>query len=131
MWTGRGRLCATMKLYERLRQDAPYTKGRYGRGTVYETSENFGVFVAVDDCYSALIPKRGSAMGNFRQETVVEARVTKVHEDGKMDLSLRKKAFLQMDEDAGNVLERMREYGGSLPFTDKADPEVIKKELGS
>ena len=47
-----------------------------------------------------------------------------------MDLSLRKKAFLQMDEDAGKVLEQIKENGGSLPFTDKADPELIKRELG-
>ncbi len=124
-----GRLCATMKLYERLRQDAPYKKDDMVQGTVYETSENFGVFVAVDDCYSALIPKR-EVYGELQAGDVVEARVTRVHEDGKMDLSLRKKAFLQMDEDAGKVLERLKENGGSLPFTDKADPELIKRELG-
>ena len=124
-----GRLCATMKLYERLRQDAPYKKDDMVRGTVYETSDNFGVFVAVDDCYSALIPKR-EVYGELQAGDVVEARVTRVHEDGKMDLSLRKKAFLQMDEDAGKVLERIKENGGSLPFTDKADPELIKRELG-
>ena len=124
-----GRLCATMKLYERLRQDAPYKKDDMVKGTVYETSDNFGVFVAVDDCYSALIPKR-EVYGELQAGDVVEARVTRVHEDGKMDLSLRKKAFLQMDEDAGKVLERIKENGGSLPFTDKADPELIKRELG-
>lgn len=124
-----GRLCATMKLYERLRQDAPYKKDDMVRGTVYETSDNFGVFVAVDDCYSALIPKR-EVYGELQAGDVVEARVTRVHEDGKMDLSLRKKAFLQMDEDAGKVLEQIKENGGSLPFTDKADPELIKRELG-
>ena len=124
-----GRLCATMKLYERLRQDAPYKKDDMVQGTVYETSDNFGVFVAVDDCYSALIPKR-EVYGELQAGDVVEARVTRVHEDGKMDLSLRKKAFLQMDEDAGKVLERLKENGGSLPFTDKADPELIKRELG-
>ena len=26
-------------------------------------------------------------------------------------------------------LERMKEYGGVLPFTDKADPEIIKREF--
>ena len=124
-----GRLCATMKLYERLRQDAPYKKDDMVQGTVYETSDNFGVFVAVDDCYSALIPKR-EVYGELQAGDVVEARVTRVHEDGKMDLSLRKKAFLQMDEDAGKVLEQIKENGGSLPFTDKADPELIKRELG-
>ena len=124
-----GRLCATMKLYGRLRQDPPYQKDDMVRGTVYETSHNFGVFVAVDDCFSALIPKR-EAYGELQPGDTVEARVTRVHEDGKLDLSVRRKAFQQMDEDARRVLERIRELGGSLPFTDKADPEQIKRELG-
>ena len=124
-----GRLCATMKLYNRLRQDSPYKKDDVVRGTIYETSGNFGVFVAVDDCYSALIPKR-EAYGDLKVGQEIEARVSRVHEDGKLDLSVRKKAFLQMDEDAQKILEKMEELGGALPFTDKAAPEQIKEELG-
>ena len=60
----------------------------------------------------------------------IEARVTEVKPDGKLDLSVREKAFIQMDADAKVVLERMDAHGGRLPFTDKADPEVIKKETG-
>jgi len=124
-----GRLCATMKVYDRLRQDSPYQKDDEVEGIIYDTSDNFGVFVAVDDCYSALIPKR-EAFGSLKVGERIHARVTKVKEDGKLDLAVRKKAFLQMDTDVQTILERMEEYGGRLPFTDKADPERIKKEFG-
>ena len=124
-----GRLCATMKVYEKLRQDAPYQKDDQVEGIVYDTSDNFGVFVAVDDCYSALIPKR-EAFGNLRVGERVHARVIKVREDGKLDLAVREKAFLQMDTDAQMIMERLEASGGKLPFTDKADPELIKRELG-
>ena len=124
-----GRLCATMKVYEKLRQDAPYQKDDQVEGIVYDTSDNFGVFVAVDDCYSALIPKR-EAFGNRRVGDRVHARVIKVREDGKLDLAVREKAFLQMDTDAQMLMERLEASGGKLPFTDKADPELIKRELG-
>ena len=87
------------------------------------------MFVAVDNRYSALIPKR-EAFGDLKVGDVVEARVAKVREDGKMDLSVRKKAFMQMDDDATVILRRIEEYGGKLPFTDKADPEIIAKEFG-
>ena len=53
-----GRLCATMKVYQLLRTDSPYKKDDMVSGTVYELSRDFGVFVAVDDQYSAMIPKR-------------------------------------------------------------------------
>ena len=124
-----GRLCATMKVYERLRQDSPYQKDDEVEGIIYDTSDNFGVFVAVDDRYSALIPRR-EAYGSLKVGDRVHARVTKVKEDGKLDLAVRKKAFLQMDTDVQMIVERMDEYGGRLPFTDKADPEKIKKEFG-
>lgn len=124
-----GRLCATMKVYEHLRTDSPYQKEDQVEGIIYETSDNYGVFVAVDNCYSALIPKR-EAYGNLRIGDTVHARVVKVRDDGKLDLSVREKAFLQMDADARMILDRMNAYGGKLPFTDKADPELIKKEFG-
>ncbi len=49
------RLCATMKVYEKLETDSPYKKDDHVEGIVYERSDNFGVFVAVDNKYSALI----------------------------------------------------------------------------
>lgn len=124
-----GRLCATMKVYPKLRTDHSYQKDDQVQGIIYDKSDNFGMFVAVDNRYSALIPKR-EAFGDLKVGDVVEARVAKVREDGKIDLSVRKKAFMQMDDDATVILRRMEEYGGKLPFTDKADPEVIAKEFG-
>lgn len=123
------RLCATMKIYEYLRKDSPYQKDDEVEGTVYETSEKFGVFVAVDNCYSALIPRREGEFG-LKPGDKIQARVCAVKEDGRLDLSIRKKAFLQRDEDAKKVLEVIERHGGELPFTDKASPERIKEEFG-
>ena len=124
-----GRLCATMKVYPKLRTDHSYQKDDQVQGIIYDKSDNFGMFVAVDNRYSALIPKR-EAFGDLKVGDVVDARVAKVRDDGKMDLSVRKKAFMQMDDDATMILRRIEEYGGKLPFTDKADPEIIDKEFG-
>ena len=55
------RLCATMKVYSHLRTDSPYHKDDKVEGTVYEVNPRFGVFVAVDNCYSALIHLREPA----------------------------------------------------------------------
>lgn len=123
------RLCATMKVYEKLRQDPPYQKDDRVEGIIYDSSDNFGMFVAVDDCYSALIPKR-EVFGDMRVGDRIQARVVRVKEDGKMDLAVREKAFMQMDADAEMVLKKIQENGGRLPFTDKAEPEQIKKEFG-
>ncbi|MDO5136435.1 MAG: S1-like domain-containing RNA-binding protein [Eubacteriales bacterium] len=123
------RLCATMKLYHYLSTRPPYGTGDMVRGRVYEISGNFGVFVAVDDRYSALIPAREAA-GKYRPGEILELRVTEVKEDGKLCVTDRQKAYLQMDEDARMVLEVIEEFAGVLPFDDKASPEVIRREFG-
>lgn len=126
-----GRLCATMKLYHYLRYDSPYQKDDTVTGRIYEISGNFGVFVAVDDRYSALIPKNQMfGEKSFRVGDVITARVNEVKADGKLDLSVRQKAYLQMDKDAERLMEMIESSGGELPFSDKADPEVIRRETG-
>ncbi|RDU22693.1 CvfB family protein [Anaerosacchariphilus polymeriproducens] len=123
------RLCATMKIYDFLRNDSPYNKDDQVQGIVYEISEEFGTFVAVEELYSGLIPKKEGNTG-LQVGDIAEFRVTNVKEDGKLDLSIRKKAYLQMSEDAKTVMNAIEEYAGVLPFNDKAAPEIIQRELG-
>ena len=61
---------------------------------------------------------------------MLDLRVTRVKEDGKMDVSDRQEAYLQINEDAENVLGIIEEFAGVLPFDDKASPEVIRREFG-
>jgi len=121
------RLCATMNVYEYLDQNSPYKKDDRVSGTVYEISREFGAFVAVDNRYSGLIPRK-DFHGEVKIGDVREFRVTGVHEDGKLNLSAREKAYLQIDEDAERVLQVIDEFDGVLPFTDKASPETIERE---
>ena len=121
------RLCATMNVYPYLSTDCSYKKDDRVKGTVYEISNNFGAFVAVDDKYSGLIPKK-ELYGTVQIGDVIEARVTSVKEDGKINLSIREKAYLQMDTDARKVMDIIQSYDGVLPFADKASPEVIRRE---
>lgn len=125
-----GRLAATMKLYRYLRSSSPYRIGDEVSATVYEFVPNFGSFAAVDDMYSARIPKKEEPDG-LPVGVTGKYRVTFVHEDGKLDLSARKKAYEMLDEDGERILEILaRDYGGELPFDDKADPEEIRRVFG-
>ena len=123
------RLCASMKVYESLRSDSSYQKDDEVFGRVYEISENFGVFVAVDDCYSGLIPAK-EAQGKYRVGDILNLRVTRVQEDGKLDLSDKEKIPQQMEKDAEAVMKVIEEFEGVLPFNDKVSPEIIKREFG-
>ena len=122
------RLCATMHVYDYLSGHAPYQKDDRVSGIVYETIEEFGTYVAVDSIYSAMIPRK-EIITPLRPGTTISARVTKVLEDGRLELSLREKAYLQMDTDSAHVLELLKEAGGFLPYHDKSNPEAIKAKF--
>ena len=121
------RLAATMNVYEYLHKDSEYKKDDIVTGMIYQTSDNFGVFVAVDNIYSALIPRK-EVVGELRIGDTVQARVTGVKPDGKLNLSVREKAYLQIEKDAVKILQIIDSFDGVLPFTDRANPEVIKRE---
>ena len=123
------RLCATMNVYKYLKTDSPYKKGDHVQGRVYEVSGNFGVFVAVDDQYSGLVPGREAA-GKFQIGDVMEFRVTGVKPDGKLDLSARERIPEQMEEDAQMILSMLDEADGVFLFDDHASPDVIRREFG-
>lgn len=123
------RLAATMRVYSHLSNQSPYKKDDQVTGIIYEINESLGAFVAVDNQFYGLIPKK-EVYEDYKEGDLVTARVTKVRDDGKLDLSPRQKAYIQMDVDSSHVLEIIEnQFDGSLPFTDKAEPERIKREF--
>lgn len=123
------RLCATMKVYNYLDCNSPYHENDRVIGTVYEIIDSFGAFVAVDNRYCALIPTK-ELFRNLKVGDSVEARVIRVKEDGKLDLSIREKAYMQMDTDAELVFQKLKEASGFLPYHDKTDSAIIKAQFG-
>lgn len=122
------RLCATMKVYDYLSTNSPYQKEDKVSGIVYELSDEFGAFVAVDNHYSGLIPKKEL----FRPVHIgeqLETRIMNIREDGKLNLSIRDKAYLQIDKDAMIILQHLERNHGFLPYHDKSSPEDIQKEF--
>lgn len=126
------RLCAKMDVYRSLEDVSPYKKDDTVTGTLYLISNNFGAFVAVDDRYSALIPKKemfGSAEKLLPGQKVT-ARVAKVMDDGRLQLAVRDKGYIQRNEDADKILDLIKASGGKLDFYDKSDPELIRERTG-
>ena len=126
------RLCAKMDVYRSLEDRSEYKKDDIVVGTLYLISNNFGAFVAVDDKYSALIPKK-EMFGSAEKLTAgmkVTARVARVMDDGRLELAVRDKGYMQRNEDAEKIFEMLRAAGGKLDFYDKSDPELIREKTG-
>ena len=103
----KGRLSATMKIYKFLLPSTSMEKNDIVTGTVYRINPELGVFVAVEDRYFGLIPPN-EYFKEYKVGDEIEARVIRVREDGKLDLSPRELAYLQADKDAELILEKMR-----------------------
>ena len=124
-----GRLCATMKVHPYLSPESPYGKGDRVEAYVYQLSQDLGAFAAVEGRYSGQIPRR-ELVGDLPVGSRVQARVTQVRPDGRLELSLREAIPLQMEKDGAKIREALEQNGGRLPFTEKASPEEIRARLG-
>lgn len=122
------RLCATMKVYSYLLCSANYKEDDIVTGTVYNYNPQYGAFVAVDNKYHGLIQQKELTNKVFIGMPV-SARVKSVRPDGKLDLSFRKKAYMQIDDDAEEILRFLNENEGKIDYTDKASPETIKNDF--
>jgi len=122
------RLCATMDIYKLLTDESPYKVSDRVNGTIYKIHEEIGAFVAVDDKYNGLIPNK-ELYGEYKCGDNVEVRIKKVKEDGKLELSLRKEAYNEIDDDAKKIMDRLILQDGKLGLNDNSKPEDIKSEL--
>ncbi len=123
------RICATTKIYNHLTTDTNYSVDDKVSGTIYQIHDEIGVFVAIDNEYHGLIPLR-EAFGNLELGGQVEAYVLDIREDGKIDLSVRGKAYMNLDSDAEAILAKINENDGVLMMNDKSDPDEINMVFG-
>lgn len=122
------RLCATMKIYKYLATNHGYSTGDNVKGIAYEKIDKFGMFVAVDNMYQGLIPNK-ALYGNISVGDEINATISRVHPDGKIELALRGPAYMQLDGDSDKIYDELKRNGGKLPFNDKSDPDVIRREF--
>ena len=122
------RFCATMKVREYLKTDSPYKENDWVTGTLYAMHPAYGAFIAVDNQYEARIEKK-DLFGVFQIGQIVEARVSRVQKDGRLDLVLQDRNHLLIDSNAQLILNMIREEGGELLLNDNSSPEEIKAKL--
>lgn len=147
-----GRLAATMKIYDYLSAESDYRKGESFYGIVYKNVPEIGALTAVfpkedseknapgekvfsarivphvKKLYFGLIPAQ-NVLKPYRPGDFVSGRIARVRGDGKLDLSLTASAKNQIKEDAERIVSVIKSYDGVLPFSESANPEIVKREL--
>ena len=119
------RLAATMKIYKYLSSDSPYHRDDEVSGIAYELNDT-GLFIAVDNKYYGMVPSR-EIYDDIKIGSKINARVTKVRADGKLDLNLYKKSYQKIDDESDLIWQYLMDNDGEMPYNDKSDPEDIKR----
>lgn len=123
-----GRLATSMKVADEIRRASKpaenIKRGDKIIGTIYNITDA-GAFVFSEERYIVFIAQK-EIPKPVRAGEVVEARITFVREDGRLDASLRFAKETALQNDAEKILKFMRENGGKMPFNDKTSPIKIQ-----
>ncbi|MBM7562278.1 CvfB family protein [Fusibacter tunisiensis] len=122
------KLFGTMKIYNHLTVQENMKVGDHVKGTVYELSNEMGAFVAVENQFHGMIPKH-EIYKEIKEGAQITARITKIREDGKINLSIRERAQIQINDDVQLILDALESSEGILYLNDDTPPEIIKKRL--
>ncbi len=122
-----GRLATSMKVADEIRRASKpaenIQRGDKIIGAIYNITDA-GAFVFSEERYIVFIPQK-EIPRVLKAGEVVEARITYVREDGRLDASLRDAKENALHNDAEKIFNFMRENGGTLPFNDNTAPEKI------
>lgn len=100
-----GRLAGTMKVTELLRGHHDYRVGDWLDGEAWRKEPDLGIFVILERRFVGLLP--AAEPNTLARGDEGRFRVTRVHRDGKLELSLRAHAHEERDNDARKILEAL------------------------
>lgn len=119
-----GYVYLTSKIRDLLSNEHSYEENDEVSGRIYSINKSIGAFIAVDNKYDSLL-RIHELRGVHIEGELIDARVKEVKSDGKIELSLRQRAYLQMDSDSDRILDYLYENDGVLNLSDKSSPEKI------
>lgn len=105
-----GRLATTMKIRKTLERFSGIQKGDIVDGVIYNISREFGLFVAVDDKYEAMVQKK-DVFEDYDLGERMKFRVQAVRDDGRLILStkLEKLAYDEHKSDSKGLWNTTKE----------------------
>jgi uncharacterized protein len=120
-----GRLVGTQRIAEMLREPPPFKVDDWVDGQAWRREPKLGVFVIVEKRYLGLVSE--AEPHDLQRAQTAHFRVSQVLPDGKIQLSLRRKAFEELQDDAQRVLQRLKT--AYFRVSDDTDPAIIREQF--
>ena len=123
-----GRLAGTMRVSECLATTSTgFSRGDWVEGEAWRVEPGLGLFVIVQRGLVALLPAHEPH--SLVRGQSARFRVSHVHPDGKLELSLRAPAHEEMGADAEKILAVLQQPGAPL-VGDKSNPDQLRALFG-
>ncbi|WP_024870493.1 CvfB family protein [Tolumonas lignilytica] len=89
---------------------------------------DLGYKVIVENKFWGLI-FRNEIFANIKIGQRTKGYIKKIHDDGKLDITLNKPGLARKDEASEKILARLKKSGGYLAVSDKSSPELIYSQF--
>ena len=122
------RISATMRVSDYLETKENVKIGQMEKGIIYRVNPDMGIFLAIDGKYHGFI-HNNKLDREYQIGEKVEARITNIRTDGKIELSLKEPLNIAMDNDSKLIYDYMLKRDGKLDLNDKSDSDLIKRKL--
>lgn len=123
-----GRLFASAKIDECTDQKLSVHKGEEVDLLIDRKSE-IGWQVIINDRHTGLI-FFDKIFQTIRKGDKIKGFIDNIREDGKIDVSLQKQGYSQVEDSQDLLLKKLQENRGILHLTDKSDAKLISRQLG-
>jgi predicted RNA-binding protein (virulence factor B family) len=90
---------------------------------------SLGINVIVNKRHKGLL-YHNEVFSNIKQGDRLKGYIKKIREDNKIDVSLQKQGYGNIEPNAVLILEKLKENDGFLDLNDKSNPELIKAQMG-
>ncbi|WP_044566422.1 S1 RNA-binding domain-containing protein [Anaerococcus provencensis] len=124
-----GFIYLTSKIRDLLTTDHGFQENDEVTGRIYSINKAIGAFVAIDNKYDSLL-RMDELRGVHVEGELIEARVKEVKDDGKIELSLRQRAYLEINNDSDMILDYLIDHDGVVHLSDKSSPDKINAIFG-
>jgi len=123
------RLVASSKTNQFLNNDKLTVNEGDEVDLIIVNQSSLGINVIVNGLHKGLL-YHNEVFKQTRPGDRLKGFVKKIREDNKIDISLQKQGYGNIEPNSLLILEKLKDNNGYLALNDKSDPEVIKAQLG-
>lgn len=124
-----GRVAATEKIENHLNNDVLTVKELQLVDLIIFRKTEIGYAVIINNVHLGLL-HFNEVFKEIKIGDHLKGFIKKIKEDNKIDVMPGKPGYLRVEDEAGKILQLLKENNGFLPYNDKSDPEDIYTFFG-